>query len=199
MPSPIETLLRIHPSPLPAQTTFGSFGSMASEPIDCTSCLSKTGLNVVPPLVDFHTPPLAAPTYTVRRSPSCTAASAATRPLIAAEPMLRAPSPDVVSESTKAATPEAGKPEAGKPEAGSAEAGSPDADAGSGAARGREVDAASAAVTRRSPAAGLLKRRSSSSTFSEMRSHEYCCLFALELPFSPMANENGKSTPCTAL
>src|SRR6266704_2132549 len=31
-------------------------------PIDCTGCRSKTGLNVVPPFTDFHTPPLAEPT-----------------------------------------------------------------------------------------------------------------------------------------
>src|SRR5215467_1914557 len=99
MPSPTETELRIHASPVPAQTTFGSFGSIASAPIDCTSCLSNIGWNVVPPFCDFHTPPLAAPTYTVRRSPSCTAATDVTRPDIAAEPMLRAPSPEIVSES----------------------------------------------------------------------------------------------------
>jgi hypothetical protein len=62
MPSPIETLLRIHPSPVPAQIVCGSFGSIASAPIDCTSCLSNRGLNVVPLLLDFQTPPLAAPT-----------------------------------------------------------------------------------------------------------------------------------------
>ncbi|MBK8283561.1 MAG: hypothetical protein IPK97_01095 [Ahniella sp.] len=33
-------------------------------PIDCTGCLSNTGWNVVVPSVDFHTPPLAAPTST---------------------------------------------------------------------------------------------------------------------------------------
>src|SRR5262245_52760928 len=36
---------------------------------------------------------------TVRRSPSCTASMAATRPLIVAEPMFRAPRPEIVSES----------------------------------------------------------------------------------------------------
>ena len=41
---------------------FGFFGSMATAPIDCTGCLSKTGLKVVPPFTDFQTPPLAAPT-----------------------------------------------------------------------------------------------------------------------------------------
>src|SRR5215831_15182438 len=104
MPSPIETLLRVQPSPVPTQTTFGFFESIAIAPIDCTACLSNTGLYVVPPLTDFHTPPDAAPMYTVRRSPfstfSWTASIAATRPLIAAEPMLRAPRPEIVSEST---------------------------------------------------------------------------------------------------
>ena len=104
MPSPTETELRIHASPVPTQMILGSFGSMASAPIDCTSCLSNIGRNVVPPLFDFHTPPLAAPTYTVRRSPSCTAATDVTRPDIAADPMLRAPSPAMVSESAMTVT-----------------------------------------------------------------------------------------------
>src|SRR4051812_11972572 len=100
MPSPYETELRVHDSPLPTQTVFGFFGSMAMAPMDCTGCLSKTGLNVVPPLTDFQTPPLAAPTYSVMRFASCTASIAAMRPDIAAEPMLRAPRPEMVSEST---------------------------------------------------------------------------------------------------
>src|SRR5437870_5697225 len=100
MPSPIEALLRVQASPLPTQTVFGFFGSMVTAPIDCTGCLSKTGLYVVPPFCDFHTPPLAAPMYTVRRDPSQTPSIAAMRPLIAAEPMLRAPRPEMVSEST---------------------------------------------------------------------------------------------------
>src|SRR5262249_49067691 len=94
------TEFRIQLSPVPTQTTLGSFGSIAIAPIDCTSSLSNLGANVVPPFVDFQTPPLAAPTYTVRRLPSCTAAIAVTRPDIAADPILRAPRPDVVSEST---------------------------------------------------------------------------------------------------
>ena len=61
MPSPRETLLRVHDSPVPTHTVRGSFGSIATAPMDCTSCLSKTGLKVVPPFIDFHTPPLAAP------------------------------------------------------------------------------------------------------------------------------------------
>ena len=99
-PSPIDTLFRVQASPVPTQITCGFLGSTAIAPMDCTGCLSNTGLYVVPPFTDFHTPPLAAPTYTVRRDPSCTAARAATRPLIAAEPMLRAPRPEIVSEST---------------------------------------------------------------------------------------------------
>src|SRR3954464_5924300 len=100
MPSPYETELRVHDSPVPTHTVFGFFGSMAMAPIDCTGCLSKPGLTVVPPLPGFQTPPLAAPTYSVMRFASCTASIAAMRPDIAAEPMLRAPTPEIVSEST---------------------------------------------------------------------------------------------------
>src|SRR5579862_7223151 len=99
MPSPIETLLRVHDSPVPTQIVLGACGSIAIAPIDCAVCLSNTGLNVVPPFTDFQTPPLAAPMYTVRRSSSFTAVSAETRPLIAAEPIFRAPNPEIVSES----------------------------------------------------------------------------------------------------
>src|SRR5438477_4398302 len=102
MPFPIETLLRVHDSPAPAQIVFGACGSMATAPIDCALSLSKTGLNVVPPFEDFQTPPLAAPMYTVSRPSSFTAAIAATRPLMAAEPMFRAPRPEIVSESNLA-------------------------------------------------------------------------------------------------
>ena len=65
MPLPIETLLRVHDSPVPTQTFFGFFGSSAMAPIDCTGCSSKTGRKVVPPSSDFQTPPLAAPTKMV--------------------------------------------------------------------------------------------------------------------------------------
>ncbi len=62
MPLPTETELRVHDSPVPTQTVFGSFGSRDIAPIDCTGCLSNTGLNVVPPSSDFQMPPEAAPT-----------------------------------------------------------------------------------------------------------------------------------------
>src|SRR5258707_15543661 len=102
MPLPIDTLLRVHASPVPAQIVFGACGSIEIAPMDCADSLSKTGLNVVPPFEDFQTPPLAAPTYTVSRPSSFIAATAATRPLMAADPMFRAPSPEIVSESNLA-------------------------------------------------------------------------------------------------
>ncbi len=58
----METELRVHDSPVPTQTVCGFFGSIATAPIDCTGCLSKTGLKVVPPSWLFQTPPLADPT-----------------------------------------------------------------------------------------------------------------------------------------
>src|SRR5262245_49558320 len=61
--------------------------------------LSNTGLNTSPPSADFQTPPLADPTYKVRRS-AWTASMAAMRPLMAAGPIERASRPPNVSEST---------------------------------------------------------------------------------------------------
>src|SRR5205814_8018491 len=170
MPSPIETEFRIQLSPVPTHTVFGSLGSIAIAPIDCTSCLSNFGANVVPPFVDFHTPPLAAPTYTVRRSPSCTAAIEVTRPDIAADPMFRAPSPEVASESTTADTLAVRTVAVG---------GGAAIDAGLGAAVPSGADAS--AGTTLSPAAGRTNRRSSSVGFTVMRSKAYCDLLALEL------------------
>src|SRR6202011_1964776 len=69
-------------------------------PIDCTGWSSKTGLKVGAPSVDFHTPPLAAPTNKLTLPDSSVKpASAAMRPLMAAEPMLRAPRPEMAPES----------------------------------------------------------------------------------------------------
>src|SRR3974390_2069541 len=99
MPSPTETLLRTHDSPVPTHTIFGFGGSMVTAPMDCTSVLSKTDLKVVPPFTDFHTPPLAAPAKTVSRPCSWTASTAAMRPLITADPILRAGRPEIVAES----------------------------------------------------------------------------------------------------
>src|SRR5580700_762771 len=99
MPSPTETLLRTHDSPVPTQITFGFVGSMVTAPIDCTSGLSNTEVKVVPPFTDFQTPPLAAPANTVRRPWSCTASNAAKRPLMTAEPIFRAGKPETDAES----------------------------------------------------------------------------------------------------
>src|SRR5439155_26931312 len=104
MPSPIDTLLRVQLSPLPTQTFFGLEGSSAIAPIDCTGCSSNTGLKVVPPSVDFHTPPLAAPTNSVTLPEvSVYPARAEIRPLMAAEPILRAPRPESVPASIQSA------------------------------------------------------------------------------------------------
>src|ERR671922_2024117 len=98
MPSPIDTLLRVHDSPVPTQTFLEFLGSSATAPIDCTGCSSKTGRYRVPLSSDFQTPPLAAPTKSViLPDGSRTPAMHETRPLIAAEPMLRAPSPEMVA------------------------------------------------------------------------------------------------------
>src|SRR5262252_6605472 len=101
MPSPMETLLRTQLSPVPAQTFFGLLGSMATAPMERLLAESKTGLKVVPPLTDFQTPPLAEPAKTVRRPFSLTAATAAMRPLMVAEPMLRAGRPEMVPASKR--------------------------------------------------------------------------------------------------
>src|SRR5258707_1313768 len=97
--SPIETLLRVHDSPVPTQTFFEFFGSSAIAPIDCTGCSSNTGRYRVPLSSDFQTPPLAAPTKSVILPDSSRVpASAEMRPLIVAEAMLRVPRPEMVTE-----------------------------------------------------------------------------------------------------
>src|ERR1700674_4797266 len=99
MPSPRETLFLVHASPAPTQTILEFDGSIATAPIACTDWRSNTGLNVVPPFTDFQTPPPAAPTKTVSRPFSFTALTAAIRPLMVAEPMLRAGNPEIVAAS----------------------------------------------------------------------------------------------------
>src|SRR5207249_11095608 len=95
----METLLRVHDSPVPTQTFFAFFGSSATAPIDCTGCSSNTGRYRVPLSSDFQTPPLAAPTKNVIfPEGSCTPAMHELRPLIVAEPILRAPRPVIVAE-----------------------------------------------------------------------------------------------------
>src|SRR2546423_11431088 len=105
MPSPMETELRVQDSPVPTQMTCGFFGSISTAPIDWTGCLSKTGLNVVPPSWLFHTPPLAAATYKRDLPSTLRPAIAEIRPLIVAEPMLRALSPEVTPASATGSGP----------------------------------------------------------------------------------------------
>src|SRR6185312_5111772 len=105
MPLPTETLLRVQVSPVPTQTLLWLLGSIVMAPIDCTGWSSKTGLKVVAPSVDFHTPPLAEPTNRVTLPEASVApARAEMRPLMAAAPMLRAPSPEMTPESNTGAS-----------------------------------------------------------------------------------------------
>src|SRR5258707_416926 len=60
-PLPTDTELRVQLSPEPTHITCLLVGSSATAPIDWTGCLSNTGLKVVPPSSDFHTPPEAEP------------------------------------------------------------------------------------------------------------------------------------------
>ncbi len=61
----------------------------ATAPMAATGWSSKTGVQVSPPLTDFQTPPVAAPTNTTAGLAS-TASRSAIRPLIPAGPMARA-------------------------------------------------------------------------------------------------------------
>src|SRR2546423_14878443 len=99
MPSPIHQQWLIHHSRLLAQIFLEFFGSIEMAPIDCTICSSNTGRKREPPSSDFQMPPLAAPTKRViLPEGSFTPAIAEMRPLIAADPILRAPSPEIVAE-----------------------------------------------------------------------------------------------------
>src|SRR5438046_10686659 len=92
-------LLRVHDSPVPSQTFLLLLGSIVTAPMDWTDCSSKTGRYRVPPSSDFQTPPLASPTKSVIfPEGSFVPAIAEMRPLIAADPILRAPKPEMVAE-----------------------------------------------------------------------------------------------------
>src|SRR5690349_11114002 len=99
MPSPMETLFLVQLSPVPTQTVLWLEGSIVTAPIDCTLSRSNTGLNVVAPLIDFQTPPLAEPAKTVIFPFSSTASIAAMRPPMVAEPIFLALRPEMVPES----------------------------------------------------------------------------------------------------
>src|SRR5579859_486561 len=87
-PSPQDELCRLLGSPEPTQTTEGSEGAMATSPMVDTASLSNTGVQVVPLLVVFHTPPAATPTKTIFGLLSTTAKSSM-RPPITAGPISR--------------------------------------------------------------------------------------------------------------
>src|SRR4029077_914982 len=99
MPLPTETLFLVQLSPLPTQIILWSEVVIVTAPIDCTGSRSNTGLKVVAPLIDFHTPPLADPAKTVIFPFSSTASIAAMRPPMVADPMFLAVSPEMVPES----------------------------------------------------------------------------------------------------
>ena len=56
-PSPNETLRWLLFSPVPTQTTDGFRGSIVTHPMEYDPSPSKTGVQVVPLLVVFQTPP----------------------------------------------------------------------------------------------------------------------------------------------
>src|SRR6185295_8317123 len=106
-PSPIETLLRGLPSPVPTQTTEEFVGSIATAPIEATGWSSKTGSQVRPALTDFQTPPVAEPTQITEGSRGSESIEAI-RPLIAAGPIDRALRPARSAGSIAAPAPNAG-------------------------------------------------------------------------------------------
>src|SRR5688500_12636254 len=79
MPLPSPTLPRMLASPDPTQTTLGSEGATATEPIEETGWSSKIGDHERPPLVDFHTPRAAVAAEKTSGSPG-TPATRETRP-----------------------------------------------------------------------------------------------------------------------
>src|SRR6476660_8305823 len=128
---------------------------------------------------------------------------AATRPLMTAEPMLRAPSPAMASESTRvgSAARDTTSPACMKvSDCGLTGAGFLGSDAG-GCALGCWLAAsfASPACCPLADAPGLITRESSRLTFVSIRSHAYCDLLALELPFGPTAMAKGYRTPPAGL
>ncbi len=61
-PSPHDVLCRLFGSPVPTQTTSGFVCDTATSPIDSNPSVCISGVNSVPLLVVFHTPPWAVPT-----------------------------------------------------------------------------------------------------------------------------------------
>ena len=87
-PPPGDTELREFCSPVPAHTCMVSLGAMASDPMEMTRWLSKTGRKVVPLLVVFHMPPAADATKNVLEGDGM-AAKSEIRPIVLAGPTSR--------------------------------------------------------------------------------------------------------------
>src|SRR5438445_9750536 len=174
MPSPMEAEFRVHASPVPTQTIFSFDGSRATAPIDWTGCLSKTGLKVVPPSWLFQTPPLAAPTKSKLLPSTLRPATAEIRPLIAADPMLRAFSPEITPESIAGAL------------AGSL---------GAGACASSGAGFFGGTIARAPGPAGKWKMPSSTGTLTSTLSNVNRCVFGA--PLRPDSTELGNQTPLT--
>ena len=64
-PSPHDVVWRLFASPVPTHTTSGFCCETATSPIASSPLVCKSGVNVAPLLVVFHTPPCAVPTYQI--------------------------------------------------------------------------------------------------------------------------------------
>src|SRR5438105_14880160 len=89
MPFPHSAELRSVGSPVPTQSISESLGAIATAPIDCTGCLSKTESKVTPLSPVLNKPPVARPTKNTAGLRGSIAMSV-TRPPIAAGPIERA-------------------------------------------------------------------------------------------------------------
>src|SRR5438105_8959736 len=89
MPFPHSAELRSVGSPVPTHTISVSLGAIATAPIDCTGCLSKTASNVTPLSPVLNNPPVESPTKKIAGFRGSIAISD-TRPPIAAGPIDRA-------------------------------------------------------------------------------------------------------------
>src|SRR5438477_9453710 len=89
MPLPHSAELRSVGSPVPTHTISVSLGAIATAPIDCTGCLSKTASNVTPLSPVLNNPPVESPTKKIAGFRGSIAISD-TRPPIAAGPIDRA-------------------------------------------------------------------------------------------------------------
>src|SRR5437764_12671774 len=146
----------------------------------------------------------------VRRCPSCTASMAAMRPLMAAEPMLRAPRPEMVSESTvtgllDCGTTGADSPDVGVPPPCVAAAASAAVAVPAAARPGAAAPTPAGSVSEASGATGdsvdfvpgITNRAFAIGTFASILLKVTFCRFWL--PLRPFSMENGRYQPLTLL